>query len=69
VVALATFEIADQLSAQGLEAWYEPAPDMPGWYRVFVGRVATYEEAAAEAQILLERGLVSRAQAFPERQR
>ena len=62
-------EIADQLSAQGLEAWYEPAPDMPGWYRVFVGRFATYEEAAAEAESLLRRGLVSRAQAFPERQR
>jgi hypothetical protein len=61
--------IADDLKGRGLDAWYEPAPDMPGWYRVFVGRFATYEEAAAQAESLLNRGLVSRAQAFPDRPR
>lgn len=62
-------EIAAGLRAKGLDAWYEPAADLPGWYRVFVGRFATYEEAAAEADSLLHRGLVDRAQAFPERSR
>jgi SPOR domain len=61
--------IADGLRAHGLDAWYESAADMPGWYRVFVGRFATYEEAAAEAESLLHRGLVERAQAFPDRPR
>lgn len=62
-------QIADSLRAQGLDAWYEPATDLPGWYRVFVGRFATYDEAAAEAESLLHRGLVDRAQAFPEQAR
>ena len=62
-------EIADDLTARGLDAWYEPAPDRPGWFRVFVGRFATYEEAAAEAESLLNQGLVERAQAFPDRSR
>jgi cell division septation protein DedD len=62
-------QIADSLRAQGLDAWYEPAADLPGWYRVFVGRFATYDEAAAEAESLLHRGLVDRAQAFPEQAR
>jgi hypothetical protein len=62
-------EIASQLRAQGFDAWYEPAPEVPGWYRVFVGRFATYEEAEAEADTLLRRGLVDRAQPFPERSR
>lgn len=61
--------IAGGLRAQGLDAWYEPAADMPGWYRVFVGRFATYEEAGAEAESLLNRGLVEQAQAFPDRPR
>jgi cell division septation protein DedD len=58
--------IADELRAKGLDAHYEPAPDAPGWYRVFVGRFATHEEAAAEAARLLARKLVDRAHAFPD---
>ena len=61
--------LARELGTRGLEAWYEPASDVPGWYRVFVGRFATYEEAASEARRLLERHIVDRAQAFPEPQR
>jgi hypothetical protein len=61
--------LAGELTARGLEASYEPAPEVPGWYRVFVGRFATYEEAASEARRLVERRIVDRAQAFPEPQR
>lgn len=61
--------VARDLAARGLDAWYEPAADLPGWYRVFVGRFATHEEAASEARRLLEQHTVDRAKAFPDPQR
>ncbi len=62
-------QLAAELTAQGLTAWYEPAAGAPGWYRVFVGQFATHAEAEAEARRLLHRGLVQRAEAFPDEQR
>jgi len=53
------------LRQRGVAAWFEPASDAPGWYRVFVGRFATYEEAAAHAAWLLENKWVDRAHAYP----
>ena len=61
--------LAAELTAKGLTAWYEPAANPPGWYRVFVGRFATHAEAEAEAERLLHKGLVQRAKAFPDEQR
>ena len=58
-------EIVNGLLAKGADAYYEKAADVPGYYRVFVGHFATEKEAAAQAQKLLERGWVDRAQAFP----
>ena len=58
-------EIVNGLRAKGADAYYEKAVDVPGYYRVFVGHFATEKEAAAQAQKLLERGWVDRAQAFP----
>ena len=58
-------EIVNGLRAKGADAYYEKAADVPGYYRVFVGHFATEKEAAAQAQKLLERGWVDRAQAFP----
>jgi len=58
-------EIVNGLLAKGADAYYEKATDVPGYYRVFVGHFATEKEAAAQAQKLLERGWVDRAQAFP----
>lgn len=57
--------IVTALKGKGLEAWYEPAGDLPGWYRVFVGRFRTSEEAGQYASWLLDRHLVDRAQSFP----
>ncbi|HEY7728270.1 MAG TPA: SPOR domain-containing protein [Candidatus Eisenbacteria bacterium] len=62
-------QIVDNLRAHDLDAWYEPAPGLPGWYRVLVGRYATYQDAALEARSLLERRLVDRARPVPERPR
>ena len=59
-------EIAASLRARGVEAWVEPAKDVPGYYRVFVGRFATEAEAAKDAQWLLQQGWVDRAQAYPQ---
>jgi cell division septation protein DedD len=57
-------EIVRTLAMKGLDAWYEPAPDMPGWRRVFVGRFATEAEAKAYATYLLENHFVDRASSF-----
>ena len=57
--------IVRDLKAKGLDAWYVAAPDMPGWYRVFVGRFRTSEEAGRYAAWLLDQRLVDRAQSFP----
>jgi cell division septation protein DedD len=57
--------IVRDLRLKGVDAWFEAAPDAPGWYRVFVGRFATPEEASAYAAWLLENKWVDRAQAFP----
>lgn len=57
--------IVTALKAKGLDAWYEPAGDLPGWYRVFVGRFRTSEEADRYAARLLEQRLVDRAQSYP----
>lgn len=62
-------EIAASLRARGLEAWVEKAADVPGYYRVFVGRFATEAEAATHAQWLLQQGWVDRAQAYPHTER
>ncbi|HEU5311620.1 MAG TPA: SPOR domain-containing protein, partial [Candidatus Eisenbacteria bacterium] len=59
-------EIAASLRARGAEAWVEKATDVPGYYRVFVGRFATEAEAATHAQWLLQHGWVDRAQAYPQ---
>ena len=59
-------EIAKSLRARGLDAWYEPAANMPGWYRVFVGHYATHAEAEARASWLLDHGSVERARAYPD---
>jgi len=59
-------EIAKSLQARGLDAWYEPATDMPGWYRVFVGHYATHAEAETRALWLLDHGSVERARAYPD---
>ncbi len=56
-------EIVRTLAMKGLDAWYEPAKDMPGWNRVFVGRFATEAEAKAYASYLLENHFVDRASA------
>jgi cell division septation protein DedD len=61
--------LAAELRAKGLTAWYEPALNLPGWYRVFVGRFATHAEAEAEAERILHKGLVQKAKAFPDEQR
>ena len=57
-------EIVRTLAMKGLDAWYDPAPDMPGWRRVFVGRFATEAEAKAYATYLLENHFVDRASSF-----
>jgi cell division septation protein DedD len=57
-------EIVRSLAMKGLDAWYEPAKDMPGWRRVFVGRFATEAEAKAYASYLLENHFVDRASSF-----
>jgi cell division protein FtsN len=57
--------IAREMRGRGLAAWYEPAADAPGWYRVFVGRFSTEAEAASFATWLLEKKWVDRADAFP----
>jgi len=57
-------EIVRALAMKGLDAWYEPAKDMPGWRRVFVGRFATEAEAKAYATYLLENHFVDRASSF-----
>ena len=54
------------LRARGLDAWYEPPSGTGRWYRVFVGRFATYQEAADQAAWLVSRKIVDRAQAFPD---
>jgi hypothetical protein len=54
---------------KGLDAWFESASDAPGWYRVFVGRFATEDEAAAYASWLLHNKWVDRAHAFPSTSR
>lgn len=59
-------EIATSLRARGLDAWYEPAADLPGWYRVFVGHYVTHAEAEARASWLLDHGSVERARAYPD---
>jgi hypothetical protein len=53
------------LKMRGLDAWYEPAADLPGWYRVFVGRFGTEAEARGYAAWLLELGHVDRAHSYP----
>jgi cell division septation protein DedD len=58
-------QIAASLRGHGAEAWIERAEDVPGYYRVFVGRFATEAEARAHAQWLLQNGWVDRAQAYP----
>jgi cell division septation protein DedD len=58
-------EIVRSLAMKGLDAWYEPATDMPGWYRVFVGRFANEAEAKAYAGYLLDNHFVDRASSFP----
>jgi len=57
------------LRLKGLDAWYEPAADGSGWYRVFVGRFATEDEAKAYASWLLQNKWVDRAHAFPSTSR
>lgn len=61
--------IVRDLRLKGADAWFEPASDAPGWYRVFVGRFATQDEAAAYASWLLENKWVDRAHAFPSTSR
>ena len=57
-------EIVRTLAMKGLDAWYEPAQDRPGWLRVFVGRFATDSEAKAYASYLLKNRFVDRASSF-----
>jgi len=57
-------DIVKSLAMKGLDAWYEPARDMPGWYRVFVSRFATESEAKAYASYLLDSHFVDRASSF-----
>ena len=61
--------IVRDLRLKGLDAWFEPATDAPGWYRVFVGRFATEDEAKAYATWLLQNKWVERAHAFPSTSR
>lgn len=61
--------IVRALRLKGLDAWYEKASDAPGWYRVFVGRFATEDEAKAYATWLLQNQWVDRAHAFPSTSR
>jgi len=61
--------IVRDLRLKGLDAWYETASDAPGWYRVFVGRFTTEDEAAAYASWLLHNKWVDRAHAFPSTSR
>ncbi|HET9951512.1 MAG TPA: SPOR domain-containing protein [Candidatus Eisenbacteria bacterium] len=61
--------IVRDLRLKGLDAWYESASDAPGWYRVFVGRFATEDEAKAYATWLLQNQWVERAHAFPSTSR
>jgi cell division septation protein DedD len=61
--------IVRKLRLVGTEAWYEPAPDAPGYYRVFVGHFPTQAEAKAHARWLLDNGWVERANAYPSTER
>jgi septal ring-binding cell division protein DamX len=61
--------IVRELRLRGAEAWYEPAPGVPGYYRVFVGHFSTEAEAKAHARWLLDNGWVERAQAYPPTER
>lgn len=61
--------IVRDLRLKGLDAWFEPAADGSGWYRVFVGRFTTEDEAAAYASWLLRNRWVDRAHAFPSTSR
>jgi cell division septation protein DedD len=61
--------IVRDLRLKGADAWFEQASDAPGWYRVFVGRFATQEEAAAYATWLLQNKWVDRAHAYPSTSR
>ncbi|HEU4332979.1 MAG TPA: SPOR domain-containing protein [Candidatus Eisenbacteria bacterium] len=61
--------IVRDLRLKGADAWFEQATDAPGWYRVFVGRFATQEEAAAYAAWLLQNKWVDRAHAYPSTSR
>ncbi|HSQ60328.1 MAG TPA: SPOR domain-containing protein [Acidobacteriota bacterium] len=61
--------IVRDLRQKGADAWFEQAQDGSGWYRVFVGRFATQDEAAAYASWLLENKWVDRAHAYPSTSR
>lgn len=61
--------IAASLRRRGAEAWIEKAENVPGYYRVYVGRFATEAEARAHAHWLLQHGWVDRAQAYPSTER
>jgi cell division septation protein DedD len=61
--------IVRQLRLKGVDAWFEQASDGSGWYRVFVGRFATEDEARAYASWLLQNRWVDRAHAFPSTSR
>jgi cell division septation protein DedD len=61
--------IAASLRRRGAEAWIEKAENVPGYYRVYVGRFATEAEARTHAQWLLQHGWVDRAQAYPNTER
>jgi cell division septation protein DedD len=61
--------IVRQLRLKGVDAWFEQATDGSGWYRVFVGRFATEDEARAYASWLLQNRWVDRAHAFPSTSR
>jgi cell division septation protein DedD len=61
--------LVKHLRDRGLDAWYAKATDQANWYRVFVGHYATHEEAARQARVLLDEGLVEHAIAYPNHAR
>lgn len=62
-------ELVQVLRARGLDAWYAPAEEPTGWYRVFIGHFATHAQAAERAKWLLDTGWVDRAMPFPDTER
>lgn len=61
--------IVRDLNQKGVDAWYKPAPERPGWYRVYAGRFETRTEAMAYAEWIVGQRWVEQAIPVPTMER